>query len=148
MPGDRNGNLQSLKGRTWDAVIDTCGFISENVRASAALLADSVGHYTFISSISVYRDYFKSGLDESAAVQPLPAGVVEVEGDEKTYGARKTLCECAAEAVMSQRVLLCSRRLRLSALTIKNGPFFAIGCAAPLPEAKCSRPVVRKIPSN
>ncbi len=25
LTGDRDGNLEALKGRTWEAVIDTCG---------------------------------------------------------------------------------------------------------------------------
>ncbi|HEU4753553.1 MAG TPA: epimerase, partial [Armatimonadota bacterium] len=56
LQGDRDGGLDALHGRTWDAVIDTCGYIPRVVRASAELLAPAVGHYTFISSISVYAD--------------------------------------------------------------------------------------------
>jgi len=103
--GNRDGDLRALEGRQWDAVIDTCGFVSANVRASARLLADSVAHYTFISSISVYRDFAKSGLDEAAPLALLPAEAKEVEGDHSTYGARKALCEREAEEAMPGRVL-------------------------------------------
>ncbi|MFP3344643.1 hypothetical protein R0J87_19390, partial [Halomonas sp. SIMBA_159] len=44
--GDRNGELAALEGRTWDAVIDTCGFLPQVVRQSAELLAGNAGHYT------------------------------------------------------------------------------------------------------
>ncbi|MCB0144972.1 MAG: NAD-dependent epimerase/dehydratase family protein, partial [Caldilineaceae bacterium] len=30
--GDRDGNLEALRGRTWDAVIDTCGYVPRVVR--------------------------------------------------------------------------------------------------------------------
>ena len=54
--GDRDGDLAVLSGRHWDACVDTCGYVPRIVRASAEALAGAVGHYTFISSISVYDD--------------------------------------------------------------------------------------------
>lgn len=53
--GNRDGDLAALKGRRWDAVIDTSGYIPRAVRDLATLLADC-GHYTFISSVSAYAD--------------------------------------------------------------------------------------------
>src|SRR5688572_90452 len=38
--GDRGGDLSALSGRKWDAVIDTCGYLSSTVRATASLLAN------------------------------------------------------------------------------------------------------------
>src|SRR5690348_10146574 len=55
--GDRDGDLESLRGRRWDVAIDTSGYIPRVVRASADLLAGAVDHYTFISSISVYPEF-------------------------------------------------------------------------------------------
>lgn len=103
--GDRDGNLRALEGRKWDAVIDTCGFVSENVRATAGLLAGSIGHYTFVSSISVYRDFSNAGLSESAPLEHLPPGTSEREDDSNTYGARKALCEQVAEEILPGRML-------------------------------------------
>src|ERR1051325_4740007 len=54
LQGDRDGGLDALRGRSWDAAIDTCGYVPRIVKASADLLANAGGHYTFISSISVY----------------------------------------------------------------------------------------------
>ena len=105
LSGDRDGNLDALKQRRWDAVADTCGFVSAQVRAAAKVLAGSTGHYTFISSISVYRDFRRAGQDESAPLAKLPAGAVELIGDGASYGARKVLCEQAAETVMPGQVL-------------------------------------------
>ena len=51
--GDRDGGLEPLRGRRFDAVIDTSGYVPRVVRESAQLLEPSVGHYTFISTVSV-----------------------------------------------------------------------------------------------
>ncbi|HCO02666.1 MAG TPA: epimerase, partial [Actinobacteria bacterium] len=48
--GDRDGGLQPLEGRTWDAVVDTCGYVPRIVEQSARLLADATEHYTFVST--------------------------------------------------------------------------------------------------
>jgi 2'-hydroxyisoflavone reductase len=103
--GDRDGNLDALKGGRWDAVIDTCGYVPRVVRESAELLSTATDHYTFISSISVYADISQSGLDEDAAVGRLDDESVE-EVDGETYGPLKALCEQAALAAMPGRVLI------------------------------------------
>jgi len=45
LSGDRDGKLESLAGRQWDAVVDTCGYVPRLVGDSARALAESVGHY-------------------------------------------------------------------------------------------------------
>lgn len=102
--GDRDGDLSALEGRRWDAVVDTCGYVPRIVRASAALLAGAVEHYTFISSISVYPDTTVYGIDENAPVAALDDPTTE-EVNGSTYGALKALCEQAAEDAMPGRVL-------------------------------------------
>jgi 2'-hydroxyisoflavone reductase len=96
--------LGALRGRTFDAVIDTCGYVPRVVRASAELLAGSVGHYTFVSSISAYADFKTPGMDESAPVARTDDPTVE-EVTGETYGPLKVLCEEAAEAALPGRVL-------------------------------------------
>lgn len=103
--GDRNGDLAEVRGRRWDAVIDTSGYLPRQVQASAGLLADAVEHYIFISSISVYARLDQPGIDETAPVATLDAANVE-EVTSETYGALKALCEQAAEAAMPGRVLV------------------------------------------
>lgn len=102
--GDRDGGLGGLSGRTWDAVIDTCGYFPRLVRASAQFLADKVGHYTFISSISVYADFSRTGLDENCAVGLLDDPTVETITGE-SYGPLKALCEQAVSEVLPGRDL-------------------------------------------
>jgi 2'-hydroxyisoflavone reductase len=102
--GDRNVDLSALSGRQWDAVIDPSGYFPRSVRTLAEALAGSVGHYTFISSLSVYSDPRAPGIDESGATGTLAdESVEEVTGE--TYGPLKALCERTAEAAMPGRVL-------------------------------------------
>ena len=54
--GDRHGDLEALRGRAWDAVLDTSAYVPQVVRSAAMRLADSVERYTLVSSISVYAD--------------------------------------------------------------------------------------------
>lgn len=65
--GDRNtGDLEALKGREWDVCIDNPTSLPFWVRDAADVLAGKVGHYLFISTISVYASTAKAGLDETA----------------------------------------------------------------------------------
>jgi 2'-hydroxyisoflavone reductase len=66
--GDRNGQLDALKGRTWDVVIDNPATLPVWVRDAAQILKGSVDRYVFISSISVYGDTSKQGMDETASL--------------------------------------------------------------------------------
>ncbi|HLM00753.1 MAG TPA: NAD-dependent epimerase/dehydratase family protein, partial [Pyrinomonadaceae bacterium] len=69
--GDRHADLDRLSGRAWDAVIDTCGYLPQSVKMSAAALKDSVGQYVFISSISAYAGFSEPDFDESAPAAEL-----------------------------------------------------------------------------
>ena len=103
--GDRDDDLTALRGRTWDTVIDPSARIPRWVRTTLELLADSVGHYTFISSGSVYYDTSLPGVDENAPVHTVADETVEEITDPETYGALKVLCERTAEELMPGRVL-------------------------------------------
>ena len=101
--GDREHDLARLDGRRWDAVFDTCGFAPRIVRESVSALAGRIGHYTFVSTISVYAS-LAPGADESAPLARLAdESVEEVTGE--TYGGLKALCERAAEDALPGRVL-------------------------------------------
>jgi len=106
--GDREKDLDKLKGHIWDAVIDTSGYVPRIVRLSAESLreAGSVSRYVFISSISVYKDFKKIGIDES-----YPVGQIEDETTEEitgeAYGPLKALCEKAVEDIFgTERTLI------------------------------------------
>ncbi|MDE2136571.1 MAG: epimerase [Gammaproteobacteria bacterium] len=89
--GDRNGQLDALKGRKWDAVVDDTGFVPKYVKMSAELLAPNVGYCLYISSISAYAS-FASPNDEHSPLGKLDdPNVDKVTND--TYGPMKALCE-------------------------------------------------------
>ena len=103
--GDRESDLNKLAGRSWDVVIDTCGYIPRQVRQSAQALANSIQRYIFISSLSVYADFKQAGIDEAYPLGKLQdESVEEVNGE--TYGPLKALCEQAAEQVLPGKVLV------------------------------------------
>jgi len=94
--GDRDGGLEPLRGRRFDAVIDTSGYVPRVVRESAQLLEPSVGHYTFISTVSVYDGNGGAGSDVDGPVGTIADESVE-EITEESYGPLKALCERAVE---------------------------------------------------
>jgi nucleoside-diphosphate-sugar epimerase len=102
LKGDRDAQLDSLKGRKWDAVIDDSGYFPRHVKLSAELLAPNVQRYLFISSISAYATFAHPNKEDS------PLGKLADETSEKfdgaAYGPLKALCEKAAETAMPGRV--------------------------------------------
>jgi len=102
--GDREaGDLDALRGRTWDAVVDTSAYVPRVARASAELLADAVEHYTFVSSLSVFTPPSKQGLTEQ---DPVSTIADETSEDVQAhYGPLKALCEHAVAEAMPGRVL-------------------------------------------
>ena len=101
--GDRDGGLDGLRGREWEAVVDTSGYLPRVVGAGTELLAGSVGHYVFVSTISVYAS-FADVVDEGAPLAALTEPGSEDIGAH--YGALKALCEEAVEAAFTDRATL------------------------------------------
>jgi len=113
--GDRHTELHKLKGRHWDAVIDTCGHLPRAVRAAAEILAESVNRYVFISSQNAYADVSVPDIAEDYPLGTLTeeqlnqANAIDTKGQPSyggLYGGLKALCERAAEEVMPGRVLV------------------------------------------
>lgn len=103
--GNRDGDLSALEGRSWDAVIDTSGYLPRVVRQSAQMLKDRTNLYAFISTISVYSDEKTPGQDENAPLATLEDdSVEEITGE--TYGGLKVLCERAVEEIYGDRALI------------------------------------------
>lgn len=100
--GDRNDNLEALKEREWDVVIDNPASIPRWVRQSAELLQAAAKSYMFVSSLSVYSDNSIIDQDESGPVATIDDPTIEqVTGE--TYGALKALCEQEAEKAFPGR---------------------------------------------
>ncbi|CAA9588279.1 MAG: hypothetical protein AVDCRST_MAG86-4060 [uncultured Truepera sp.] len=115
--GDRHGDLSALKGRTWDAVIDTSAYTPGAARRTAELLQNAVSYYTFVSTVSVYRDFAQSGMDEDAPVSTVTdeevADVETTSRSESTgasygrlYGPLKARCEEAVKEAFPGRALV------------------------------------------
>jgi 2'-hydroxyisoflavone reductase len=103
--GDREKDVNRLQGRIWDAAIDTSGYVPRIVRLSAEVLSPIVGRYVFISSISVYENFGKIGIDESYPVGKLEDGTIE-EITGETYGPLKALCEQVVKDIYVERYLI------------------------------------------
>lgn len=73
--GDLGGDASALKGRTWDVVIDNPTTAPYWVRNAGQYLKGNVGHYVFISTLSVYAANDTPNADESAATLPMPSGL-------------------------------------------------------------------------
>lgn len=99
--GDRDGGLDALAGRRWEAVVDCSGYVPRVVRQSAELLAPRVEHYTFVSTMSVYPITQAEKSEEAPTELLAEAGSEDVS---KHYGALKALSEEAVEEVMPGRV--------------------------------------------
>jgi 2'-hydroxyisoflavone reductase len=98
--GDREaGDLAALGGGEWDAVVDVNAYTPRRVRESIAALDGRVGHYTFISTVSVYVHGPSTGapVDESAPLERLDDPSIEVVTNE-SYGGLKVLCEEEVQA--------------------------------------------------
>ena len=105
--GDRDPQVEpglaGLQERSWEAVIDTSGYVPRIVKASAEMLAPVLGLYVFVSSRSAYQTAADVGADETAPLATLADPTTE-EVTGETYGGLKALCEQAATAAMPGRV--------------------------------------------
>lgn len=89
------GDLRALEGeRRWDAVVDVWPAESALVDHTARLLAQRVDYAFFVSSIAVYADFSRAGLDEASPVH---------EDDPGWYGGEKVLAERALERAFGER---------------------------------------------
>ena len=107
LTGDRTNpeDLRQLARGSWDAVIDTSVLAPAHVTASARILAERTGHYTYISTFSVYAEYPQQPATESSPVLDCPAdatGTVDSLG----YGQLKAGSERAAAAAFPGRCLI------------------------------------------
>lgn len=100
--GDRDGGLEPLRGRDWDACIDVSGYLPRLVRDSCELLRDAVGHLVFVSTISVYAD-LSVPRDEDGPLATLEDETTEEIFAHGNYGGLKVLCERAVRETLDGR---------------------------------------------
>ena len=105
--GDRTvaADLEQLRGRHFDVVVDTCGYVPADVARSAGVLADTCGHYAFVSSVSVFPgwpesgDYHREGPWDGDPDATRP-DVPESMDDAQAYGWLKAGCELAVQRAL------------------------------------------------
>jgi nucleoside-diphosphate-sugar epimerase len=100
--GDREDHADLARlasARTWDAVVDTSGYVPRVVGAGAHVLADHADRYLFVSTVSVYEDWPVKPLTEESPVLECPAdagpefGADDPRGYPTQYGFQKAGCE-------------------------------------------------------
>ncbi len=89
--------------RSWDWVVDTCGFEPRSVQRSVRALAGHAETYAFVSSFHAYADWPAKGVDESF---PRHACAVDASPDDVPYNALKAGCERAVEDGFPEHALI------------------------------------------
>lgn len=103
--GDRKAGVETLRGHSWDAVLDTCAFVPREVRELADTIGGAIGHYTLVSSLSVHPDDLPVGATEDTPIHAPPYPDTE-DVTEETYGPLKVACEVEAAARFGDRLLV------------------------------------------
>ena len=94
--GDRENNLEALKNRKWDVVIDNSGRKTKWTEDTAQLLVNNVGYYMYTSSISVYYPFTGDDFSEKRTlVTKIPNNIQEQERFTYEYGVMKATSEIA-----------------------------------------------------
>ena len=111
--GDRNGQLDAIKNRKWDVVIDNPTMLPAWIRDAAQILKGNVERYVFISTISVFADTSKPGVDESAPLAKYTGADPMKETRDTViaskfalYGPLKALSEQEAEKWFPKQTLI------------------------------------------
>jgi len=99
--GDRYaGDVGALRSGEWDGVVDVNGYHPDHLGPLLEALDGRVGHYTFISTVSVYAAS-ATPIDEAA---PLDTELQEpVDEIGPNYGPLKVRCEQAVREVFGDR---------------------------------------------
>jgi 2'-hydroxyisoflavone reductase len=102
--GDRQVDVSALRGRRWDAVVDTSAYVPRVARMAAEALADA-DRYLFVSSLTVFRLDVARAIDEDSPLVELEDPDTE-ELVPRTYGGLKLLCEREVERVFPGRTVV------------------------------------------
>ena len=110
--GDRNGQLEALKGRKWDVCIDIPTTLPVWVRDAAQILQGNVPRYVFISTISVFSDVSKPNMDENGPLaeykgaDPMKETQDTLRANLGLYGPLKVQSEKEAEKWFPGKALI------------------------------------------
>ena len=99
---DRDGGLAALRGRTFDAAVDTSGYEPHVVAHALDVLAGGVDRYVFVSTGNVYADHGSPGIREDAPVIEFREDLE----DSARYGGAKAACEQLVRERFGDRCLI------------------------------------------
>jgi 2'-hydroxyisoflavone reductase len=102
--GDRKKGLHGAEARSWDAVLDFCGYTRSDMRAVLPAIRNCTRRYVFISSVSVYADLNHPGADEDH--ETLSLEDPDTEDVLPNYGGLKRLCELEALDALAERATI------------------------------------------
>ncbi len=104
---DEPDGLAKLSNTDFDAVIDVERQSPTRVRRALEALGPRAGHWTYVSSGSVYTDPETTGQDvaTSPIESPPPEGSDEADGE--LYGPFKVACEDEVRAAIGDRAFIC-----------------------------------------
>ncbi len=100
--GDRNGDLESLRGRQWDVCFDNNASNIDWVELSTEFLRDSVDRYHYVSSRSAYSDLSSIPMHAGAPTFTFETAGVEPGAENLPYGLQKALCERKVQEVFPE----------------------------------------------
>ncbi len=101
--GDRNGQLDALRGQRWDVVIDNSRANPDWVRMSAEFLKDSVDRYFYVSSRSAYENTSRIPMTAAAPTFTYETAGVARDAERLPYGLAKALSEREAQRIFVGR---------------------------------------------
>jgi 2'-hydroxyisoflavone reductase len=103
--GDRAQDLDMLRGRRFDAVIDVCAYRPGEVHAVADAIGDEIDRYLYVSSVSAYRTDGAASLAEDSPLSGADdlADPTTEHVDDTTYGPLEAMCEDAARERFAER---------------------------------------------
>lgn len=105
--GDRAiSDYDSLRGKTWDVVIDNSAINPTWVRDAAQMLKDQAERYIFVSTRSVYSDVSRIPMSIEAPVWTYETAGVDPAAERLPYGLSKSLAEAEAREAFGERTTI------------------------------------------
>jgi nucleoside-diphosphate-sugar epimerase len=97
--------LSALSDQAFDAVVDVAR-LPGHVGPALDALAERAGHWTFVSTCSVYSDHETPGQQAATARVLDPAPSDSLDADMERYGANKVACENLVRSRLQDRTFI------------------------------------------
>jgi nucleoside-diphosphate-sugar epimerase len=115
---DKPDGLNPLRGERFDAVVDVAKMSVGWVREALRILGDGAGHWTFVSSCSVYLDHSTPGQTVTSPTLPPLEDDPDAEPSPDRYGSVKVASEIAVRDAMEDDAFI----LRAGLITGPDDP--------------------------